>query len=115
MTYGHGGRFPAPGQVFVRDGCARWHATRSCDERDAREGDFAYHCSLDAAHRSPLVPCPSCASELRTLADTLWGAIAPYDRARLPLPRLLPLAPEPGPGAAPGDRQLVQGMLSPGR
>ena len=56
MRHGDDGRGSAQTQVFIRDGLARWHATRSCGERDAREGDFAYRCPLDAAYRSPLVP-----------------------------------------------------------
>ena len=94
MRHGDDGRGSAQTQVFIRDGLARWHATRSCGERDAREGDFAYRCPLDAAYRSPLVPCPACAGELTALAGVLWGPITAHDRVRLPIPRLLPLTAE---------------------
>jgi len=91
MVQRHSGPGSDQGQVFIRDGLVRWHATWSCGERDAREGDFAYRCTLDAAYRSPLVPCPACTSELNALAEAVWGPITTHDRVRLPIPRLLPL------------------------
>ncbi|WP_295695466.1 hypothetical protein [Lapillicoccus sp.] len=103
MRHGDGGRGSAQVQVFIRDGLVRWHATRSCGERDAREGDFAYRCPLDAAYRSPLVPCPACAGELTVLAGALWGPTTSHDRVRLPIPRLLPLTNEPDSAAARDD------------
>ncbi len=108
MMHGDGGQGSAQGQVFIRDGLVRWHATRSCGERDAREGDFAYRCSLDAAYRSPLVPCQACTGDLFTLAAALWGPMTTHDRVRQPMPRLLPLTNEPDSAAA-RDDDLVLG------
>ncbi len=114
MMMGRGERGSAPG-VFIRDGLVRWHATRSCGERDAREGHFAYRCSLDAAYRSPLVPCPTCASELTALAEAVWGPITAHDRVRLPIPRLLPLPSESEVTGRRDDRMLVHGGTRPPR
>lgn len=74
--------------VVVRDGCVRWHATFDCEVRDAREGGYAYRCSLGDAYGSRLLPCTACATRLEALATTAWGPRTVGERARLALPRL---------------------------
>ncbi len=74
--------------VVVRDGCIRWHASSECEVRDAREGGYAYRCSLGDAYGSQLLPCATCATRLEALARTAWGPRTVAERARLALPRL---------------------------
>ena len=119
LVMGDHGRSPthrAAGDVLVRDGCVHWHTRYACDVRDAREGIFAYGCSLQEAWTSCLLPCPSCAGAEAALAANRWGGRTRVERARLSLPVLqglvsgVTIVPSSTPGVGARRMWPLQGM-----